>query len=96
MKNAARSIANKQYPRYCQGLPQHAWSALLNELAQWDIPSVAAAADVSDQTMYYWLSGKTRSPRMITVVKVSRVLGFELDLVKLSPTQRRANLRVVK
>ena len=53
---------------------------------------------VTDQTIYNWLSGKTRKPRLDTIAKVARSVGYELFLGKIQTVNRgkRAKLKVVK
>ena len=52
------------------------------ELVGWDVCSTAEAAGVSDQTIYNWLVGKTRKPRLDTITKVASAIGFELRLAR--------------
>lgn len=61
------------------------------ELEAWDPKSVAEAAGIVPSTIYFWLSGKTRKPRLDTVIKVAGVLGYHVELVR-----KKVELRLVK
>lgn len=53
---------------------------------------IAEDAEVSWVTFYAWCSGKTIAPRISTLARVARVLGFEIVLsrnTKLPKPQRR-------
>ncbi len=43
---------------------------------------------VTDQTIYNWLQNKTRKPRLDTITKVAKVVGYKLTLVKEGPHLR--------
>ena len=55
---------------------------LKSELRGWDISSVARSADVAQATIYFWLEGRTKTPRIDTITKVADVIGFELALAR--------------
>ena len=61
------------------------------ELAGWDVESVAAMCGVAPSTMYFWLAGKTKKPRIDTISKVADAIGFELQMAR-----KQAQLRLVK
>ena len=61
------------------------------ELEAWDPKSVAKAAGIATSTIYFWLSGKTKKPRLDTIIKVADVLGYNVVLVR-----KQAQLRLVK
>jgi transcriptional regulator with XRE-family HTH domain len=63
---------------------------LKSELEQYNIESVAAEAGCAPATLYFWLQGKTKLPRLATVIKVADVLGYDVALVR-----RAAKLRLV-
>jgi predicted transcriptional regulator len=65
---------------------------VLYELGKWDIQTLAREAKVSQATLYNWLDGKTMGPRIVTLVKVCKVMGFEIVLKKTGKTK----LMVVK
>ena len=54
------------------------------------LAAIAVDAEVGIATLYYWLNGTTRRPRIGTLHKVARVLGYEIVLQR-----RQAALRVV-
>lgn len=56
---------------------------LKGELRNWNVDSVAKEAEVAPSTIYFWLDGRTKKPRLDTIVKVSKAIGFELRLVKI-------------
>ena len=48
----------------------------------YDFAWLANEAGVCKATLYNWCDGRTKHPRFTTLVKVAKVLGFELVLVK--------------
>ena len=56
-----------------------------------NIQWVARQAKVGESTLYNWLEGKTKSPRLDTIYKVADCLGFDVKLIK-----RKAKLATVK
>lgn len=62
------------------------------------VESVAEASGVATSTLYFWLDGKTRKPRLDTIVKVADALGYQLQLVERSQPMTRPvrHLRLVK
>ena len=48
----------------------------------YNVEDVAYNAEVAPSTIYFWLEGKTRFPRLNTIIKVAYALGYELKLVK--------------
>ena len=51
---------------------------------------------VSNQTIYNWLAGKTKKPRLDTITKVARAVGYELVLQKTRQVKGQPRLRLVK
>jgi DNA-binding phage protein len=47
-------------------------------------------AEVSPQTIYLWLNGTTKKPRLDTLMKVGKVLGYRITLVKAKVTHLKA------
>lgn len=62
-------------------------------LKEWNIPSVASAAEVCPATIYNWMDGTTVTPRLDTIVKVAQAIGYELTL---TPIDQKPQLRIVK
>lgn len=56
-------------------------------LAEFDFRWVAETAGVSDQTLYNWHNGLTHKPRIDTITKVAKALGYEIVL-ELRETRR--------
>lgn len=48
------------------------------ELENWEPQSVATAAEIHVSTIYYWLSGKTKTPRPVNVMSVANVIGYKI------------------
>jgi DNA-binding phage protein len=68
-------------------------------LKDYSIQSVADVSGVRTSTMYFWLDGTTRCPRLDTIVKVAKAMGYELQLAKTEKAQkgtRKTHLQVVK
>lgn len=47
-----------------------------------DINRVAKRAKVAPATLYFWLDGTTTGPRLTTLVKVARAVGYDIKLQK--------------
>jgi predicted transcriptional regulator len=43
---------------------------------------LADKAEVSYSTLYFWLDGKTQRPRLDTLSKVAKAMGYGIELVK--------------
>ena len=54
---------------------------LINE-SGYRIDFLAEMSGVSESTLYNWLNGGVKSPRMATVQNVLRALGYELRIVR--------------
>lgn len=54
-----------------------AFETVLDELKEYDIPSVADAAGVHQSTLYNWLEGRYK-PHYTTLIKVARALDFDV------------------
>jgi len=61
-------------------IPLTVFDDLKAELRGWNTRSVAQTAGVATSTVYFWLEGKVKTPRLDTVVKVADAIGFELTL----------------
>ena len=61
----------------------------LDTLAQYDIPAVATAAGLNPSTLYHWLSGHTKEPRLSSIAKVAPLIGLEISIVAKRHTVRR-------
>lgn len=57
------------------------FTELVGILVNYDFKSVSEAADVGVTTLWNWCYGATIAPRLNTLVKVAKVLGYELALV---------------
>ena len=66
----------------------------LKELVwEYNIEYLAGAAGVCQATLYNWCDGTTQHPRLTTVVKVAKAMGYEVTFVK---TGKKPHLKVVK
>jgi len=66
----------------------------LKELVwEYNIGYLAGAADVCQATLYNWCDGTTQHPRLTTVVKVAKAMGYEVTFVKVN---KKSHLKVVK
>lgn len=88
--------------KHLHGLLEHDRIALFEDLkgiiAEYNPLWIEQECGVTDQTIYNWLSGKTRKPRLDTIVKVASAVGYELTLQKVSAVTRgkRKGIVVVK
>jgi transcriptional regulator with XRE-family HTH domain len=55
---------------------------LKGELRGWNIESVAEEANLAPSTLYFWLDGKTRKPRLDTIIRAAEAIGFDVGLIK--------------
>jgi len=55
-----------------------------------DLRDIAHEAGVAESTLYFWLSGYTRFPRLDTVVKVATALGLTVTLQKTRANKKQA------
>ncbi len=51
----------------------------LSELEQYNIMEVAEEAGVHYTTLYLWLRGKTKAPKLSTLLQVAPVIGLTLS-----------------
>ena len=67
-------------------------------LQEYVVADVALVAGVGEATIYFWLDGTTRKPRLDTIVKVAAALGYELRLHKrgATGTRKRRHLSIIK
>lgn len=49
-------------------------------LQGYNVESVAEVAGVAPSTIYFWLDGHTKCPRLDTIVKVAGAVGWEISL----------------
>jgi len=63
------------------------------ELRGYNVDWVSDHAGVSKAAIYFWLDGTTRQPRLSTIVKVAKALGYRVVLAKI---KGRGGLRIVK
>ena len=88
--------------RYLKELLDHERIALFEDLkgiiSEYNPLWIEQECGVTDQTIYNWLSGKTRKPRLDTIVKVAKAVGYEVTLRKITSvtTGKRTKLTVVK
>ena len=64
----------------------------LQEYTDYGKRDIAEQAGVHWTTLYYWIAGRTQKPRLDTVCRVARALGFDLSLVR----RNTKGLRLVK
>jgi len=69
------------------------FSDLKSILNTYNLESVAELAGCAHGTLYNWMTGRTKSPRLCTIIKVAKAVGCELKLTQLS---RTPTLRIVK
>lgn len=50
--------------------------------AHWNVDVLADEAGVAPATIYFWLSGKTKTPHLRTFIKVATAMGYRVDLVR--------------
>jgi DNA-binding phage protein len=63
------------------------------------IEALAKESGVAPATLYFWLDGKTKHPRIDTVHKVATALGLDIRLYrmhKVTPKPEQRRVRVVK
>lgn len=76
-------LASKRAQPGVVGSREPEFERLCNVLrSSWDIHSVAAQADVAPATIYFWLDGTTKTPRIDTLSRVARVIGYRFKLVR--------------
>ena len=59
---------------------QEVFEELKKDLEGYDLLDVADIAEISDQTIYNWMSGITESPRLINIIKVANAIGYDVEL----------------
>ena len=77
--------------------PNDAFGELKEALNDYDIESVASAADVHVTTLYHWLDGRTTGPRITTMQKVAKAIGYKivLHLTAKGSVKPKRHLRLV-
>lgn len=74
---------------------------LLTEIRNsgWNFEALAEEAGVAEATLYFWLNGYVKHPRIDTISKVATALGFDVRLYRVrnvKPTAKQRRLSVVK
>lgn len=84
-------------------IPEESHIAIFEELKEimlaYNVNDLANVSGIGVSTIYFWLDGTTRKPRLDTICKVAHALGYELRLTKsgkASLKRGRGRLRVVK
>jgi DNA-binding phage protein len=67
------------------------FGALKDEVAKYNVRATAEFAGVAPATIYFWLDGTTRQPRLTTIIKVASAVGFDIALIKQSVKLREAS-----
>lgn len=60
--------------------------------------ALAKRAGIANATMYFWLAGHTKHPRIDTIHKVASALGFDIRLYrteKVVPTKAERRMKAV-
>ena len=68
---------------------------LISYIGRADIRRLAEDAGVAQATIYHWMTGETQTPRIDTLTKVARALGYSIVL-KRDRALTRPTLRRVK
>lgn len=55
---------------------------LCNVVRRHDLRTLAKSAGVAQSTLWYWVEGVTQAPRLTTLAKVAKAVGFRIKLVK--------------
>lgn len=55
---------------------------ILGELGEWNIASIADAAEVAPATLYFWLNGVVSNPSTRTLFAVAEAMGYKLEWKK--------------
>lgn len=63
---------------------------LVGQLGTANIPWVAQQAEVCPATVYNWLNGDTLTPRIDTLCKVAKVMGYEIVLKRVKGYKLKA------
>ena len=64
-------------------------------LTFYEIREVANCANVATSTIFFWLSGRTKSPRLDTFTRVSDAVGFKLELIRVDKGSAKKYIRSV-
>jgi DNA-binding phage protein len=75
------------------GLNDGIFGELKDILTGYNLESVADLARCAHGTLYNWMSGKTRSPRLCTMINVAKAVGYTLKLTRVTS---KPTLRIVK
>jgi DNA-binding phage protein len=76
-----------------KGINDGVFNQLKDVLSGYNLESVAESAGCAHGTLYNWMTGKTKSPRLCTIVKVAKAVGCRLTLSKVAS---KPNLSVVR
>jgi len=63
---------------------------IIGLLWEYELPGLAKEAEVSQSTLYNWMHGKVHAPRLDTLTKVAKVLGYEIVLQRVQASQKKA------
>lgn len=63
---------------------------ILNKLPASKWPEIADEAGICLATLYNWCHGTTFNPRLNTVIKVAKALGYEIQLVRTAKLKKVA------
>ncbi len=88
MKAALKIPANEQLAVF---------EELKDLLFDYEVRSVSELSGVSKATIYNWLEGKTRKPRLDTILKVAEALGYTLTLHRVGKAKTKPkHIKLVK
>lgn len=92
-----RASTKATYSRRDGDIELEVFDELKDILNGYNIQSVSDVSGVAVCTLYFWLDGTTRKPRLDTVIKVATALGYELRMVLIGrATAHKTHLRLVK
>jgi len=75
------------------GLNNGIFEELKGVLEGYNLESVADIAGCAHGTLYNWMSGETKSPRLCNIINVAKAVGFTIKLIR-APS--KPALRIVK
>lgn len=74
------SLQKKQARKRNRNIQQIIFDEVIHVIEMNDINEISEAADVSISTLHNWVNKKTKSPRLITLYKVSEAIGIEFTI----------------
>lgn len=69
---------------------QKIFNQVKNEVARRNVVWVAETAGVAPATLYFWLTGRTKRPRLDTVCKVAAACGLRLEVARCRKLRKAA------